>query len=106
VPGVYRVRYASGAPQVLEAGLGLGGKAFTAHPHTDPHTGRVVGWGWKSLVAQRAVEATFWEWDEAWVERGETVHMLAGRAVTPGCQFAYTWTIWVSSIEPCFDAQQ
>lgn len=38
-PGMF---ISMGAPQVLESALGLGGRAFTAHPHTDPHTGRAV----------------------------------------------------------------
>lgn len=73
-----------GAPRALESRLGLGGQAFTAHPHTDPHAGRVVGWGWKSLVAQRAVEATFWEWDPDWMQQGETRHLLTGCEVRVG----------------------
>ena len=47
------------APPALERALGLGGVAFTAHPHVDSHTARAVGWGWKSLVANRAVELRF-----------------------------------------------
>ena len=74
-PGMF---ISTGAPAAVESVLGLGGKAFTAHPHADPHTGRMVGWGWKSLVARRAVEVTFWEWDQEWKERGETAHLLTG----------------------------
>ena len=83
----------------MESGLGLGGRAFTAHPHTDPHAGRMVGWGWKSLVAQRAVEATFWEWDHGWVERGETVHLLDGCEAAPH-DFAVTDS-WYVMIQNC-----
>ena len=52
-----------GAGEKVESALGIGGKAFTAHPHVDPNTGRVVAWGWTSAVAARSVEATFWEWE-------------------------------------------
>ena len=88
-----------GAPFALEAGLGLGGRAFTAHPHTDPHTGRIVGWGWKSLVAKRSVEATFWEWDEDWNARAEAVHMLSGCEAAPH-DFAVTQS-WYVMIQNC-----
>lgn len=90
----YTARYASGAPRALESVFGMGGQAFTAHPHTDPHTGRMIGWGWRSLVAQRAVEATFWEWDHEWVERGETVHLLSACEVG-GTRARDYWGEWV-----------
>ena len=50
-----------GAGEKVESALGIGGKAFTAHPHVDPNTGWVVAWGWTSAVAARSVDATFWE---------------------------------------------
>eukprot|EP00793_Prasinoderma_coloniale_P007095 PRCOL_00006947-RA len=34
-------------PDTLEK-LGVGGWAFTAHPHIDPHTDRLCGWAWQS----------------------------------------------------------
>ena len=69
-----------GAPNAIERALGLGGVAFTAHPHVDPVADRLVGWGWRSVVLDKCVEATFWEWDRDWrcgAAEG-TTHRLAG----------------------------
>ena len=51
----------AGLPAAVERALGVGGSAFTAHPHVDPNTERLVAWSWRSLVADRAVETTFYE---------------------------------------------
>ena len=49
---------------------GLGGRAFTAHPHVDANTGYLCGWGWKSQITAKAVEISLWEWDREWNEMG------------------------------------
>ena len=65
-PGMF---VSAGLPRAVERALGLGG---VASPRTRTSTRgrtRAVGWGWRSLVAKRAVEATFWEWDDEWRDR-------------------------------------
>ena len=96
-PGMF---VSAGAPPALERALGLGGVAFTAHPHVDSHTARAVGWGWKSLVANRAVEATFWEWAEDWSEpTTPTTYRLAGCEAAPH-DFAVTRS-WYVLVQNC-----
>jgi len=102
-PGMF---VSAGLPRAVERALGLGGVAFTAHPHVDPWTNRAVGWGWRSLVAKRAVEATFWEWDDEWRDRPSsrsaagpesssgTTHELAGCEAAPH-DFAVTRSWYV-----------
>lgn len=88
-----------GAPSGVESALGIGGKAFTAHPHVDPNTGRVVGWGWTSAVAKRSVEATFWEWDKNWGEVASTEYSMSGCEAAPH-DFAVTES-WYVMIQNC-----
>jgi len=87
-----------GAPDMVEAALGIGGRAFTAHPHTDPHSGNLVGWGWRALVRSQQVEATFWEWDGDWAEKGETLHLLDECETAPH-DFAVTksWYVMIQN---------
>jgi carotenoid cleavage dioxygenase-like enzyme len=58
----------AGFPRRIENVFGVGGAAFTAHPHVDPCTSRLVAWSWSSLVAEGAVETTFFEWGKDWEE--------------------------------------
>lgn len=89
----------AGLPAAVEARLGIGGRAFTAHPHIDRRCGRVVGWGWTSKVAERAVEATFWEWDSDWTECSSVTHSLAGCEAAPH-DFGVTQS-WYVMVQNC-----
>ena len=85
----------AGLPKALERALGVGGSAFTAHPHVDPNTQKLVAWSWKSLVAERAVETTFYEWDVDWQEpNAPTSHVLDGCEAAPH-DFAVTASHYV-----------
>ena len=50
-------------PAELERKLGVGGWAFTAHPHIDPHTDRLCGWAWQSVPGQSKIRIRLFEWD-------------------------------------------
>ena len=85
----------AGLPLPLERALGVGGSAFTAHPHVDPHTERLVAWSWRSLVAERAVETTFYEWTADWREpSAPTTHKLDACEAAPH-DFAVTESSYV-----------
>ena len=85
----------AGLPKALERALGVGGSAFTAHPHVDPNTQKLVAWSWKSLVAERAVETTFYEWDVDWQEpNAPTSHVLDACEAAPH-DFAVTASHYV-----------
>jgi all-trans-8'-apo-beta-carotenal 15,15'-oxygenase len=74
----------AGLPVSVESKLGVGGNAFTAHPHIDPHRNKAVGWSWSSLVAEQAVEVTFFEWEKDWSETHKpTTHKLANCEAAP-----------------------
>jgi carotenoid cleavage dioxygenase-like enzyme len=83
----------------VESALGIGGKAFTAHPHVDPNTGRVVAWGWTSAVAARSVDATFWEFDGDWREVASTEYSMSGCEAAPH-DFAVT-NSWYVMVQNC-----
>ena len=85
----------AGLPNSIESKLGVGGTAFTAHPHVDPNTERIIGWSWSSLVAEQAVECTFFEWDTEWREKHAPVkHKLAACEAAPH-DFAVTESKYV-----------
>lgn len=88
-----------GAGEKVESALGIGGKAFTAHPHVDPNTGRVVAWGWTSAVAARSVEATIWEFDGDWREVASTEYSMSGCEAAPH-DFAVT-NSWYVMVQNC-----
>ena len=67
----------------IERSAGLGGRAFTAHPHIDSNTGYLVGWGWKSRITAKAVEISLWEWDEDWREMGRRDYVMEGCEAAP-----------------------
>jgi all-trans-8'-apo-beta-carotenal 15,15'-oxygenase len=83
-PGEY---FTLGLPEpigsIIERSSGLGGRAFTAHPHIDPNTGFLCGWGWRSRVTQKAVEISLWEWDKDWNERGRRDYVMEGCEAAP-----------------------
>ena len=83
-PGQY---FTLGLPEpvgsMIERAAGLGGRAFTAHPHVDSNTGFLCGWGWKSRITSKAVEITHWEWDESWNEMGSSNYVMEGCEAAP-----------------------
>jgi len=83
-PGQY---FTLGLPEpigsMLESSAGLGGRAFTAHPHVDANTGYLCGWGWKSRVTSKAVEISLWEWDREWNEMGAREYVMEGCEAAP-----------------------
>ena len=83
-PGQY---FTLGLPEpigsVIERAAGLGGRAFTAHPHIDSNTGYLCGWSWKSRITAKAVEITHWEWDEKWNEMGKREYVMEGCEAAP-----------------------
>ena len=83
-PGQY---FTLGLPEpigsTIERSAGLGGRAFTAHPHIDSNTGYLVGWGWKSRITAKAVEISLWEWDEDWREMGRRDYVMEGCEAAP-----------------------
>lgn len=50
----------------VDRAAGLGGWAFTAHPHIDPQTERLCGWAYQSLALKNALAVRFAEWDANW----------------------------------------
>jgi all-trans-8'-apo-beta-carotenal 15,15'-oxygenase len=74
-----------GFPREMEQKIGLGGKAFTAHPHVDPTKNVLCAWCWRSFVyPQKAVEITFFEFPKnSFVPEKTIVARLEGCEAAP-----------------------
>eukprot|EP00746_Dinoflagellata_sp_MGD_P039509 gnl/MRDRNA2_/MRDRNA2_195288_c0_seq1.p1 gnl/MRDRNA2_/MRDRNA2_195288_c0~~gnl/MRDRNA2_/MRDRNA2_195288_c0_seq1.p1 ORF type:complete len:612 (+),score=90.42 gnl/MRDRNA2_/MRDRNA2_195288_c0_seq1:56-1837(+) len=58
--------FVSTSVDALDQVSGLGGWAFTAHPHIDPHMAQLCGWAWQSNAATNSLRLRFTEWNEDW----------------------------------------
>ena len=74
-----------GLPRELESKIGLGGKAFTAHPHVDPTDDVLCAWCWRSFVyPEKAVEISFHEFPRnSFVPEKTIVARLEGCEAAP-----------------------
>ena len=74
--------------------LGLG-QGFTAHPRTDPASGRLAGFSWASKLDQSAVLATVREWDQ---RSGRAAHAtrveLAGSLAPHDFAITHSWYVF------------
>ena len=71
------------------------GKAFTAHPHKDSISGRMVGWSWAQNPVSNSLSMTLVEWeDETQQEVFRTEYVLSECSMAPH-DFAVTESYYV-----------
>jgi carotenoid cleavage dioxygenase-like enzyme len=75
--------FVSTAVDVIDQLGGLGGWAFTAHPHMDPNTNHLCGWAWQSLSGSKTIVVRFAEWDADWNRVASRSHALTDCSSAP-----------------------
>ena len=86
--------FVSSSVDLLDSLGGLGGWAFTAHPHVDPRNARLCGWAWQSIAATNQLNVRFAEWDTEWNRVASRKHVLGDCAAAPH-DFGVTQTRYV-----------
>lgn len=86
--------FVSTSVDAIDKAGGLGGWAFTAHPHIDPNTERLCGWAWQSMAATKSISVRFTEWDVDWNVAASRQYELKDCA-TASHDFAVTATRYV-----------